>query len=101
MIWNPKKTPLLSLVLSGVIAIMQRASLLFFKRIEDPTLIYDYTTYKYANSNERISYRGLEFEYKNKLFDAIDIRLNYTYNETTSGNLIYLPKQVFWNGFGL
>lgn len=72
-----------------------RASLLFFKRIEDPTLIYDYTTYKYANSNERISYSGLEFEYKNKLFDAIDIRLNYTYNETTSGNLIYLPKQVF------
>ncbi|MDG1263259.1 MAG: TonB-dependent receptor, partial [Flavobacteriaceae bacterium] len=30
-----------------------------------------------------------------KLFGAIDIRLNYTYNETTSGNLIYLPKQVF------
>ena len=72
-----------------------RASLLFFKRTEDPTLIYDYTTYKYTNSNERISYSGLEFEYKNKLFGAIDIRLNYTYNETTSGNLIYLPKQVF------
>tara|TARA_B100000767_G_scaffold275599_1_gene313620 strand:- start:1116 stop:2954 length:1839 start_codon:yes stop_codon:yes gene_type:complete len=72
-----------------------RASLLFFKRTEDPTLIYDYATYKYANSNERISYGGLEFDYKNKLFDAVDIRLNYTYNETTKGNLIYLPKQVF------
>ncbi|MGB2341269.1 MAG: TonB-dependent receptor plug domain-containing protein [Flavobacteriaceae bacterium] len=72
-----------------------RASLLAFKRTEDPTLIYDYATYKYGNSNERISYAGLEFDYKNKLFDAIDIRLNYTYNETTQGNLIYLPKQVF------
>lgn len=72
-----------------------RASLLAFKRIEDPTLIYDYATYKYGNSNERISYAGLEFDYKNKLFDAVDIRLNYTYNETTQGNLIYLPKQVF------
>jgi len=72
-----------------------RASLLAFKRTEDPTLIYDYATYKYGNSNERISYAGLEFDYKNKLFDAVDIRLNYTYNETTQGNLIYLPKQVF------
>lgn len=72
-----------------------RASLLVFKRTEDPTLIYDYATYKYGNSNERISYSGLEFDYKNKLFDAVDIRLNYTYNETTKGNLINLPKQVF------
>ncbi|MDC1081256.1 TonB-dependent receptor [Flavobacteriaceae bacterium] len=72
-----------------------RASLLAFKRTEDPTLIYDYATYKYGNSNERISYAGLEFDYKNKLFDTVDIRLNYTYNETTQGNLIYLPKQVF------
>ena len=72
-----------------------RASLLAFKRTEDPTLIYDYATYKYGNSNERISYAGLEFDYKNKLFDAVDIRLNYSYNETTQGNLIYLPKQVF------
>ncbi len=72
-----------------------RASLLAFKRTEDPTLIYDYATYKYGNSNERISYAGLEFDYNNKLFDAVDIRLNYTYNETTQGDLIYLPKQVF------
>tara|TARA_Y100000389_G_scaffold186253_1_gene206428 strand:+ start:618 stop:2456 length:1839 start_codon:yes stop_codon:yes gene_type:complete len=72
-----------------------RASLLVFKRTEDPTLIYDYATYKYGNSNKRISYSGLEFDYKNKLFDAVDIRLNYTYNEKTKGNLINLPKQVF------
>jgi outer membrane cobalamin receptor len=72
-----------------------RASLLVFKRTEDPTLIYDYATFKYGNSNKRISYSGLEFDYKNKLFDAVDIRLNYTYNEKTKGNLINLPKQVF------
>ena len=72
-----------------------RASLVFFKRSEDPTLIYDFSTYRYGNSEERVTYSGIEFEYKNKLFDAVDLRMNYTYNETESGNLINLPKHAF------
>jgi len=72
-----------------------RASLVFFKRSEDPTLIYDFSTYRYGNSQERATYSGIEFEYKNKLFDAVDLRMNYTYNETESGNLINLPKHAF------
>ena len=72
-----------------------RASLVFFKRTEDPTLIYDYTIYRYGNSTERFTYRGIEFEYQNKLFDVVDLRMNYTYNETELGNLIYLPKHAF------
>ena len=72
-----------------------RASLVFFKRTEDPTLIYDFTTYRYGNSEERVAYSGIEFEYQNKLFDVVDLRMNYTYNETQLGNLINLPKHAF------
>ena len=72
-----------------------RASLVFFKRTEDPTLIYDFTTYSYGNSEERVAYSGIEFEYQNKLFDVVDLRMNYTYNETQLGNLINLPKHAF------
>ena len=72
-----------------------RVSLVFFKRTEDPTLIYDYTIYRYGNSTERVTYRGIEFEYQNKLFDVVDLRMNYTYNETELGSLINLPKHAF------
>ena len=72
-----------------------RASLVFFKRKEDPTLIYDLATYRYNNSEERVTYSGIEFEYQNKLFDVVDLRMNYTYNETELGDLIYLPKHAF------
>ena len=72
-----------------------RASLVFFKRTEYPTLIYDFTTYSYGNSEERVAYSGIEFEYQNKLFDVVDLRMNYTYNETQLGNLINLPKHAF------
>jgi len=74
---------------------IQRASLVFFKRTEDPTLIYDFTTYRFGNSEERVIYSGIEFEYQNKLFDAVDVRMNYTYNETEFGDLINLPKHAF------
>jgi len=72
-----------------------RASLVFFKRTEDPTLIYDFSTYRYGNSEERVAYSGIEFEYQNKLFDVIDLRMNYTYNETELGSHINLPKHAF------
>ena len=72
-----------------------RASLVFFKRTEEPSLIYDFMTYKYGNSSEKIVYNGMEFEYQNKLFDLIELRMNYTYNETERGNLTNLPKHAF------
>ena len=72
-----------------------RASLVFFKRTEDPTLIYDFSTYRYGNSEEGVTYSGIEFEYQNKLFDVIDLRMNYTYNETELGSHINLPKHAF------
>ena len=68
---------------------------MFFKRTEDPTLIYDLTTFRYGNSEERVAYSGIEFEYQNKLFDVVDLRMNYTYNETELGSLINLPKHAF------
>ena len=71
-----------------------KASLVFFKRTENPTFIYDYTTYRYGNSKNKVTYEGIEFEYKNKLFNAVDIRFNYKYNQTKSGNLINLLKRL-------
>ncbi len=69
-----------------------RGSLVFFNRLENPTLIYDFTTFRYGNSPNKIDYQGIEFQYQNKLFNALDLRMNYTYNQTKGGDLINLPK---------
>ena len=71
-----------------------KASLVVFRRIENPTLVYDFSTYRYGNSESELTYKGVEFEYQNKLFNLVDLRFNYTYNETTGGNLINLPKHA-------
>lgn len=78
---------------------VERASLVFFNRQESPTLTYNYTTFRYENSLNKIKYKGIEFEYKNSLFSTVDVRLNYTYNETRGGNLINLPKHSFSSSF--
>ena len=76
-----------------------KVSLVVFRRTENPKLIYDYLNYRYGNSTKKNEYNGIEFEYQKKLFDTVDFRFNYTYNETTGGNLINLPKQALGGVF--
>ena len=72
-------------------------SAVYFNRKEDPTLIFgpaveNYPYGRYANSDKKISYSGLELAYDFELFDSVKTRLNYIYTETTDGDLRGIPK---------
>ena len=71
-----------------------RATLAFFQRTEDPKIVYDFTTYAYANAPSDIKYQGLELSYNNRLFEIVDFNLNYTFTQLKNGDLIRLPKHA-------
>ena len=68
------------------------ASLVYFRRQEDPKIVYDFTTYAYANAPSDVVFQGVEFSYANQVYDAVDLRLNYTFTELKEGDLLRLPK---------
>ena len=69
-----------------------RASLVFYKRNQNPSLVYDFASFRYVNSNKNILYNGIEFEYQNTFLEIINFRMNFTYSDSKKGNLTYLPK---------
>ena len=68
------------------------ASLVYFQRQEDPKIVYDFTTYAYANAPSDVVFQGVELSYANQVYDAVDLRLNYTFTELKEGELLRLPK---------
>ena len=70
-------------------------SLVYFNRSENPTLIFDNTTSKYGNSSKKIVYEGLEMGYEVNIREAMDIRLNYLYTDSTTGDLRMISKHSF------
>lgn len=71
-----------------------RATLALFQRTEDPKIVYDFSTYAYANAPSDIKYQGVELSYTNRLFEEFDFNLNYTFTELKNGALIRLPKHA-------
>ena len=69
-------------------------SLVFFKRKEDPKIIYDMNTYAYTNAVSNVVYQGVEFTYVKQLTSALDFQLNYTFTELKEGKLLRLPKHA-------
>ena len=71
-----------------------RTTLALFQRTEDPKIVYDFSTYAYANAPSDIKYQGVELSYTNRLFEELDFNLNYTFTELKNGGLIRLPKHA-------
>ena len=71
-----------------------RATLALFQRTEDPKIVYDFSTYAYANAPSDIKYQGVELSYTNRLFEELDFNLNYTFTELKNDALIRLPKHA-------
>lgn len=71
-----------------------RATLALFQRTEDPKIVYDFTTYAYANAPSDIKYQGIELSYANRLYERVDFNLNYTFTELKNGALVRLPKHA-------
>ena len=70
-------------------------SLVYFNRSENPTLIFNNTTSKYGNSSKEIVYEGLEMGYEVNVRETMDIRLNYLYTDSTTGDLRMISKHSF------
>jgi vitamin B12 transporter len=66
----------------------------YFKRDEDPSLVFDNTTFTYANALTAVNYTGFEFRFK-KPFGHHRLEFNYTYTETAGGDLRRIPKNAF------
>ena len=74
--------------------------LVYFQRQEDPKIVYDFTTYAYANAPSDVVFQGVEFSYANQVYDAVDLRLNYTFTELKEGDLFGLTKAQFKRSTG-
>ena len=70
-------------------------SALYFSRTENPTLIYDFNTFKYGNSSDEVQYSGMEIQYANKISDVLNFNVNYTLTETEGGDLRRIPKHAY------
>ena len=64
----------------------------YFHRVEDPSLIYDLSTYRYENANENARYNGVEAQISGSFSDKIKINNQLTFTQTKNGDLRYLPR---------
>lgn len=67
----------------------------YFKRTENPTLVYDFETFRYANSSTAVFYSGMELRYEYQLSNKWEMGANYTYTETEGGDLRRIPKHAY------
>lgn len=64
----------------------------YFYRNENPSLIYDLSSYRYENAQQDATYKGFEVQVTGKLAKKLKIDLQSTYTNTQDGDLRYLPK---------
>lgn len=64
----------------------------YFYRNENPSLIYDLSSYRYENAQKDATYQGLEFQITGKFSEKLNIDIQSTYTSTQDGDLRYLPK---------
>jgi vitamin B12 transporter len=64
----------------------------YFYRNENPSLIYDLSSYRYENAKKDATYSGLELQLSGTLTDKFRIDQQATFTATQDGDLRYLPK---------
>lgn len=64
----------------------------YFQRIEDPSLIYDLSSYRYENANKNARYTGVETQILGWISEKLKISEQLTFTQTKNGDLRYLPK---------
>lgn len=69
-----------------------KLSATYFYRNENPSLIYDLSTYRYENAQQNATYYGMEFQFLGLLSDHFQWNQQATFTATKEGDLRYLPK---------
>lgn len=64
----------------------------YFYRNENPSLIYDLSTYRFENARQDASYSGIEIQFNGQISPSLKIDQQTTFTETKDGDLRYLPK---------
>ena len=72
-----------------------RTSIQLFNRKQNPSIIYDFETFKYGNSPDNIQFSGIEIEYENKVFKNFNIMSSFSHIYSNNGDLRYIPKNSF------
>lgn len=67
-------------------------SMVHFRRTQNPSLIYDLSTYRYENMQEKAIYYGWEIEGSGKLAQKLNFNQNITFTQAQNGDLRYLPR---------
>lgn len=67
------------------------SSILYFMRNENPSLIYDLSTYRYQNSIAEANYFGWEFQANSTINSKINLSQQITLVDTEGGDLRNLP----------
>ncbi|MBF12029.1 MAG: hypothetical protein CMC63_07530 [Flavobacteriaceae bacterium] len=64
----------------------------YFNRLESPSLIYDLSTYRYENANDKARYYGVEASVSGSLALRWNFNHQMTFTQTQDGDLRYLPN---------
>lgn len=64
----------------------------YFYRNENPSLIYDLSSYRYENAQNDARYSGLEIQFSSALSTKFKLDQQATFTATKDGDLRYLPK---------
>lgn len=72
-----------------------RTSIQIFKRKQNPSIIYDFETFKYENSSSNIKFSGIEIEYEDQVFSNFDIMSSFSHIYSNNGDLRYIPRNTF------
>lgn len=64
----------------------------YFYRNENPSLIYDLSSYRYENAEKDATYSGVEIQFLGILTDKLKLNQQATFTSTKDGDLRYLPK---------
>ena len=72
-----------------------RTSIQIFNRKQNPSIIYNFETYKYENSTDDIEFTGIEIDYENRVLEKFNIMSSFSHIYSNKGDLRYIPKNSF------
>ena len=71
-----------------------RTSIQIFKRKQNPSIIYDFETFKYENSPANIKFSGIEIDYEDQVSN-LNILSSFSHIYSNNGDLRYIPRNTF------
>ncbi len=69
-----------------------RTNLLYFNRLEENTVLFNNSAFKYFNAETEVEVQGVEFELQWKFLTGLELQTNYTFTERKGDIAIRIPR---------